>query len=108
MSAGFLSYSVPTATSARRYLQVTEIAPPNLQPDHLKNRTNDQCISPAAVRRFSHRAATALGQKHKHGKARDRLNPKTRDAGEEISPTTQASLYPRSLRSTVHDRALAK
>src|SRR3982751_2464113 len=108
MSAGSLSDSTPAATFSRRHLQVMEIASRDWPPDHLKSRTNDRCISPTALRRFSRPAATAAAQKHKRGKARGRLNPKTRDVGEEISPKSLASLYPRSLRSTAHDRAVAK
>src|SRR5436309_6388050 len=108
MSAGFSGDSTPSATFSRRHLQVTEIASRDSQTGHLKSHTNDRCISPTALRRFSSPAAFALAQTHMRGKACDRWNQTGRDVGEEISPTTQASLYCRSLRSTDRDPGLAK
>src|SRR4029077_8115217 len=90
MSARFSSDSPSAATLPRRHPPVTKIAPPDPRVDHLKNRTDDRCISPTALRRFSRPRAFALAQKHMRGKACGPKNQEARDVGEEISPTAEA------------------
>src|SRR6476660_1519021 len=108
MSAGFSGDSPSAATFPRRHPPVTKIAPPDPRVDHLKNRTDDRCISPTALRRFSRPRAFALAQKHMRGKACGPKNQEARDVGEEISPTAEASPCCRVPRSTDHAHAPAQ
>src|SRR6267143_2457840 len=108
MSAGFSNDSTPAATFSRRHPQVTEIAPRDPRADHLKSRTDDRCISPTALPRFSCPGAFALAQKHMRGKACGPKNQEARDVGEEISLTAQASPCCRVSRSTDHAHAAAQ